>query len=99
MSSRHFHIVSCRCGHTAGSFDAQPKKCPRCQRPLKKTSHRIPDFVQPGSRVNYSPITGEPPEILDCLITSEIFLLGQTPCCNIDKRRGAVAVEALSEVR
>jgi len=99
MSSRYFHIVSCRCGHTAGSFKDQPKKCPRCHRLLKRTSHRIPDFVQPGARVNYSPITGEPPEVLDCLITSEIFLLGQTPCCNIDKRRGAVAVEALSEVR
>jgi len=99
MSSSYFHIVSCRCGHTAGSFDAQPKKCPRCLRPLKRNSHRTPDFVQLGARVNYSPITGEPPEILDCLITSEIFVIGRTPCCNIDKRRGAVAVEALSGVR
>jgi hypothetical protein len=99
LSARHFHIVRCRCGHTAGSFDAQPKKCPRCHRPMKRTSHRIPDFVQPGARVNYSPIIGEPPEVLDCIITSEVFVMGQTPCCMIDKRRGAVAADALSEVR
>jgi len=99
MSTRYFHIVRCRCGHTAGSFKDQPKKCPRCLRPLKRPSHRISDFVQPGARVNYSPITGEPPEVLDCLITSGVFVIGQTPCCMIDKRHGAVAVEALSEVR
>ncbi len=96
MSLRTYEVVSCRCGFTASGFDLQPKKCPRCRRVLKSQKHEIPSFVRAGAKVNYSSVIGEAPTVLGCYITSDVFVLGQTPCVMIDKKRGGVAVAALS---
>jgi hypothetical protein len=97
MAFRLFVVAHCRCGFSAGGFGAQPKRCPRCRRVLRSTVHRIPGFVRAGARVNYSPVIGKAPQVLGCHITSDVFVLGETPCVNIDRKRGGVAVAALSE--
>ncbi len=99
MAFRLFTVARCRCGFSASGFGAQPKKCPRCRRALKSTVHRIPGFIRAGARVDYSSIIGREPTIQDCRITSDVFVLGETPCVNIDRKRGGVAVVALSEAK
>ncbi len=98
MTFKIYEVVSCRCGFTGSGFALQPVKCPRCRRALKSKKHEIPGFVRAGAKVNYSSVIGEAPTVLGCYITSDVFVLGQTPCVMIDKKRGGVAVAALSEV-
>jgi hypothetical protein len=97
--ARRFMALRCRCGFSAGGFGHQPKRCPKCSRDLKRVNHRIPDFVRVGAQVDYCSVIGEEPTLRGCFITSDVFLLGETPCVMIDRRRGAVAVEALREAQ
>ncbi len=107
MRSRKFAAGRCTCGHECQGFNENLpvcpvcKKafmiCPDCKKPFKITVHEIPEFVRPGRKVDYSSIIGEEPTILGCTITKDVFVLGETPCVMIDKKRGAVAVEALSQ--
>jgi len=99
MAVRLFSILRCRCGFSIGGFGRQPERCPRCRRGLKRTTHKIPGFVRAGTRVHYSSVIGKEPTIRDCYITSDVYLLGDTPCVMLDQKRGAVAVEALTEAR
>ena len=49
-----------------------------------------------GKNVYYHPIIGGK-EKKEATITSEVFEIGDTPCCMVDSVSGCVAIEALTE--
>lgn len=99
MQTRKYTSCACICGFSISGFGEQPRKCPTCRRRLKETVHRVPEFIHAGTKVDYHSVIGGPVTLEECYIESDVFLLGQTPCVMIDRRRGAVAVEALTEAR
>lgn len=98
MPFRKLIAARCRCGFYGESFkELSNKACPECGRNLKTKTHLIPGFVRPGAIVDYSSVIGEAPTIRGCIITSEVSVLGETPCVRLSQKCGAVAVEALSQ--
>ena len=49
-----------------------------------------------GKKVFYHPIIGGEKK-KEATITSEVFEIGNTPCCMVDSVSGCVAIEALTE--
>ena len=52
--------------------------------------------IKIGLKVIYHPIIGDE-DGEPATITSEVFEIGNTPCCMIDIRSGCVAIEALTK--
>jgi hypothetical protein len=62
----------------------------------KRSIRETTDWLQPGRRVDYSSVIGEPPTRFNCIVLERPFFAdAETWCCFIDGVRGWVACAAL----